>query len=160
MSDATSGAIEGDYPAAKTLGGLLCLALVFALPAWWLTPDAAGVSSRLGDMSDATFAEVRTAAGTVVMSGEFRNRVDPLGNVEKDAALLGSEREQVIGEIEIEIPRRDAADQRQELEVDIISLQPRSTYHVIINDRPVAAFTTDDRGSVDVEFQSVPSSSP
>ena len=159
MSELSAGIIEGDYPAGKAFCGLLCLAFVFGLPAWWLSPNAADVSSQLGDLSDATFAEIRTAGGTVVMSGELRNRVDSLGSVEKDAALLGGKGEQVIGEIEIEIPRPDAVDQRQELEVDIISLRPHSTYHVIINDRAVAAFTTDDRGSIDVEFQSVPSSS-
>ena len=150
---------QGDYPAGKVFGSLIGVALAVLLPAWWFIPTASSASPRLGDLSDATIAEIRTVSGTVVMSGEFRNRVDALGNVEKDAALLGSQRERVIGEIEIEIPRHDSTDPRQELEVDVISLQPRSSYHVFVNDRPVASFTTDDRGSVDVEFLSAPSPS-
>ncbi len=58
------------------------------------------------DLSDATFVEIRTSSGSVVMSGELRNHVDSLGNVEKDAALLGRAAERVIGEIEIEVPGR------------------------------------------------------
>jgi hypothetical protein len=154
----TEPTVEADYPAGKVLLAILCLAFVFVLPAWWLAPVASGAASQLGDMSDATIVEIRAADGSVVMSGELRNHVDSLGNVEKDAALLGAKGERVIGEIEIEIPRKDAADQRQELEVDIISLEPRSTYSVIVNDRPVAVFVTDDRGSVDAEFHSVVSS--
>ena len=147
---------EGEYPASKALGDLFALAFVFALPAWWLAPAASSASPRLLDLSDATIVEIRTGDGAVAMSGELRNHVDSLGNIEKDAALLGGKGEQVIGEIEIEIPRKDAADQRQELEVDVISLTPRSTYPVIVNDKAVASFVTDDRGSVDVEFHSAP----
>ena len=148
--------IQGAYPAGKMLGCLMCLVLAVMLPAWWLVPSSTSAAPHLADLSDALLAEIRTVAGAVVMSGEFRNRVDSLGNVEKDAALLGSQRERVIGEIEVEIPRAEAADPRQELEVDVISLEPRTTYHVYINDRSVAMFTTDDRGSVDVEFVSEP----
>jgi hypothetical protein len=144
---------QGDYPAGRVLGAVLLVALIFALPGWWLAPRASS-SAELADLSDATFVEIRTPDGTVVMSGEFRARVDSVGDIEKDAALLGNRQDEVIGEIEIEIPRRGSNDPRQELEVDIISLQPRSPYQVFINDRPVAAFTTDDRGSVDVEFLS------
>jgi len=85
------------------------------------------------------------------MSGELRNHVNPLGGVEKDAALLGTQQERVIGEIEIEIPRPNSPNPQQELEVDIISLHPHTTYDVVVNDRPVLRFTTDDRGSVDME---------
>jgi hypothetical protein len=152
--------VDGHYPAGKVLTAILCLSLVFALPALWLSPTASGLTPRFGDMSDATFVEIRRSDGTVVMSGELRSRADSLGNIEKDAALLGPQGEQVIGEIEIEIPRKDAADQRQELEVDVISLRPNSTYHVVINDRPVAVFDTDDRGSVDLEFLSASSNAP
>jgi hypothetical protein len=147
---------QRNYPAGKAFGGLLCLALVFVTPALWLSPGFSEVPNEFGNLSEATVAEIRTGDGTVVMSGEFRTRVDSLGNIEKDAALLGRRQEQVIGEIEVEIPRPEAADQRQELEVDIISLDPRSTYSVVINDRPVTMFTTDDRGSIDIEILSAP----
>lgn len=152
MSEEAELVVEGGYPSGKAMVGLLCLALVFIVPAMWFAPKTAGISSQLGDMSDATFVEIRSATGMVVMSGEVRSRLDSLGNIEKDVALLGERGERVIGEIEIEIPRAESSDQRQELEVDVISLKPRSTYHVVINDRPTATFTTDDRGSVDIEL--------
>ena len=88
------------------------------------------------------------------MSGELRSRVDAVGDTEKDAALHSPHSEGVVGEIEIEIPRPDSPSPYQELEVDVISLDPRSVYRVFVDDRPVASFTTDDRGSVDIELSS------
>ena len=147
---------QGDYPAGKVFVSILGLAFVCAVPGLWLVPATASAAIQPGDLSDATFVEIRTSSGSVVMSGELRDHVDSLGNVEKDAALLGRQADRVIGEIEIEIPRQDSPDPRQELEVDVISLEPRTTYHVFVNDRPAATFTTDDRGSVDEEFVFAP----
>ena len=151
---------QREYPAGKVFISILGLALVCGLLGWWLVPATAGAVIHPGDLSDATFVEIRTSSGSVVMSGELRNHVDSLGNVEKDAALLGRQANRVIGEIEIEIPRKDSADPRQELEVDVISLEPGTTYHVFVNDRPAATFSTDDRGSVDEEFVLTPPVSP
>jgi len=137
--------------------GLAAIVVVCFTLAWWLGPSsAASASAQLTDLSDATFVEIRTLGGDVAMSGELRDRVDLLGNIEKDAALLGAHSDRVIGEIEIEIPREGSSDPRQELEVDVISLQPSTAYQVVVNDRPVATFHTDDRGSVDIEFVSAP----
>jgi hypothetical protein len=107
----------------------------------------------LGDVSDATVVEIRDAEGVTVLSGEFRSRTDSLGNTEKDAALLDRRGRRVIGEVELEIPAPDRADRRPELEVDILELAPNATFTVVIDDTPVGRFTTDDRGSVDVEIQ-------
>ncbi|MGH9174899.1 MAG: hypothetical protein ACRD1H_11105 [Vicinamibacterales bacterium] len=112
---------------------------------------------QLGDMSGAAIVEIRDASGRTVLSGEFRSRTGPLGKVEKDAALTDSRGSQVIGEVEIEIPTPNASDRGQELEVDIIKLTPRATFTVVIDDRPVTTFNTDDRGSIDVEIESSPS---
>jgi hypothetical protein len=143
-----------DYPAGKAFASIAGFTLLLLLAAWLFAPWLSTTTqtwSRL-DLSDATFVEIRTLEGDVVMSGELRSRVDQLGGVEKDAALLGPGYERVIGEIEIEIPHPASSNPRQELEVDVISLKPRTPYQVIVNDRSVAGFTTDDRGSVDVEF--------
>ena len=146
---------ENDYPAGKVVASILCTVIACLTLAWWLGPVTVGAVTQPGDLSGATFVEIRSASGSVEMSGELRDHVDALGNLEKDAALIGTQGEKVIGEIEIEIPREGAADSRQELEVDVISLKPFTTYHVFVNDRPAATFTTDDRGSVDVEFVSI-----
>ena len=146
------------YPvAAQMLVGLAAIIMACFALAWWMdTSRATPISAQLTDLSDATFVEIRTLGGEVAMSGELRDHVDGLGNVEKDAALLGAHSDRVIGEVEIEIPREGASDPRQELEVDVISLEPSTAYQVVVNDRPVATFNTDDRGSVDVEFLSAP----
>jgi hypothetical protein len=135
--------------------GLLTLLALCWLLAWamGLHTSAAPDDLVLGDLSRAAFVEiVESGSGEVAMSGELRQRVDGLGNVEKDAALLGKDGRLVIGEIEIDIPRDSAAERRQELEIDVISLNPRTTYQVVVDARRVARFTTDDRGSVDIEF--------
>ena len=107
----------------------------------------------LGNVSEAHFVEIRDASGSTVLSGEFRSRVDSLGNTEKDAALTDSRGQTVIGEVELEIPSRARNDRRPELEVDVIGLPPRETFRVAIDDRTVGIFTTDDRGSIDEELQ-------
>ena len=107
----------------------------------------------LGDVSGAEMVEIRDESGSAVLSGEFRSHVDVLGNIEKDAALLDRRGRKVIGEVELEIPAASRVDRRPELEVDILGLPPRQRFTVAIDDRVVGAFTTDDRGSVDMELQ-------
>ncbi len=116
----------------------------------------------LGNVSEAHIVEIRNQRGEVVVSGEFRSRVDPLGNTEKDAALIDRRGRRVVGEVELEIPPPTREDRRVELEVDIIGLPGRETFAVVIDDRTVGTFTTDDRGSIDMELQEgeVPPSPP
>ncbi len=128
----------------------------------WAAPKAAAVIA-LADLSEATLVEIRDDGGAVVLSGEFRSRVDAIGNIEKDADLGNREGDSVIGEVELEIPAPGRDHRRPELEVDIIHLAPRTRYTVVIDDRVVGSFVTDDRGSVDFELQEgelVPSDSP
>jgi hypothetical protein len=107
----------------------------------------------LGDVSEAHIVEIRDHRGETVLFGEFRSRVDALGNIEKDAALTDRRGRAVIGEVELEIPAPQRENRRPELEVDIIGLPARETFAVVIDDRIVGRFTTDDRGSVDMELQ-------
>ena len=107
----------------------------------------------LGDLEEAHIVEIRNRQGEVVVFGEFRSRVDQLGNTEKDAALIDTRGRRVIGEVELEIPAPGRRDRRVELEVDIIGLPARATFDVVIDDRTVGTFTADDRGSVDMELQ-------
>jgi hypothetical protein len=113
----------------------------------------ATVAVELGDVSDADVVEIRDHRGVTVLSGEFRSRVDALGNTEKDAALLDRSGRRVVGEVELELPARGRENRRPELEVDIMDLPARQTFNVAVDDRVVATFTTDDRGSVDMELQ-------
>jgi hypothetical protein len=107
----------------------------------------------LGNVSEAHIVEIRNQRGEVVVSGEFRSSIDPLGNTEKDAALIDRRGRSVVGEVELEIPPRNREDRRVELEVDIMGLPGRQTFAVVIDDRTVGTFTTDDRGSIDMELQ-------
>lgn len=108
---------------------------------------------ELGDISEADVVEIRDQRGVTVLSGEFRSRVDSLGNTEKDAALLDRRGRRVVGEVELELPASGRENRRPELEVDIMELAPQQTFTVVVDDRVVATFKTDDRGSVDMELQ-------
>ena len=110
-------------------------------------------STTLGEVSEAHIVEIRDRRGLTVLSGEFRSRIDALGNTEKDAVLIDRRGRSVIGEVELEIPAASRAHRRVELEVDVVGLQPRRRFAVVIDDRSVGTFTTDDRGSFDMELQ-------
>jgi len=117
----------------------------------WFQPAPTPVS--LGNVTEAHLVEIRDRGGETRYSGEFRSRVDAVGNTEKDAALMNVRDRAVIGEVEVEIPAPGTVDRRPELEVDVMGLAPRAVYDVFIDDRLVGTFTTDDRGSVDMELQ-------
>lgn len=131
----------------------VCVALIAIAVAIRGPLAAAQPPLSLDNITSADIVEIRDAQGNAVLTGEFRTRVDALGNTEKDAALRNRDGSTVIGEVELEIPVEGRENRRPELEVDIISLEPNQTYTVAIDDRPVATFTADDRGSIDVELQ-------
>lgn len=139
---------------AVVMTALLLPMIVLALVAQrtFGSETTAGVVA-LGDLTAAHIVEIRDHRGNVVLSGEFRSRVDALGNIEKDAELANQRGETVIGEVEIELPASGREHRRPELEVDVIHLQPREHYVIVIDDRQVGSFTTDDRGSADFELQ-------
>ena len=116
-------------------------------------PPPAMAPVAIGNISRAEMVEVRDSNNVAVLSGEFRVRYDSVGNREFDAALRDHKGRTVIGEVELEIPAPGRENRRPELEVDIISLPPRQAFTVVIDDRVVGSFVTDDRGSVDMELQ-------
>jgi hypothetical protein len=136
------------------LAGVLAAFLVGGLVAARFGPATPDASATLPDLSNAQLVEVRDAAGRSVLSGEFRERVDALGNTERDAALVDRRGRRVIGEIEVDIPGPNAMTTLQELDIDIIGIEPNAKHSVFVDDREVATFTTDDRGSIDMKVHS------
>jgi hypothetical protein len=151
------GSIElrRERAAFLTLGALSAALLCAGVLLFGDLAARSAPEAELGDLTTAQVVEIRDASGRTVLTGEFRERTDPAGNIEKDAALADAGGEQVIGEVEVEIQPGDPP-RAQELEVDIIELEPMERFTVYIDDRPVASFTTDDRGSVDFEIESAP----
>lgn len=151
--------LEGEMASERRLLGVLflCCGLLIAggiaLSGGTGGSPAAQPAIVLGNVSEAHIVEIRDRRGITVLSGEFRSRVDGLGNIEKDAALTDRRGRTVIGEVELEIPAPGRENRRAELEVDIMGLPARETFKVVIDDRVVGSFTTDDRGSVDLELQ-------
>jgi len=114
----------------------------------------------LSKVKEASIVEVRDPEGRAVLLGEFRAHTDPLGNTEYDAAFYDHKGTKVIGEVELDIPPSSRTDRRPELELDIIGLPPRKNFKLVIDDREVATFSTDDRGSIDREIQEGESAAP
>jgi hypothetical protein len=136
------------------LGGICGVLIISGTAMPILTGEHASPPAiALGDVSEAQIVEIRNQRGQTLLSGEFRATVDALGNTEKDAALIDRRGRTIVGEVEIEIPAPLREDRQTELEVDILGLPPRETFALFIDDRIVATFTTDDRGSVDMELQ-------
>jgi hypothetical protein len=133
---------------------ILAAFLVVGLAASRFGPAVTESADSLPDLSNAQIVEVRDASGRAVLSGEFREQVDALGNVEKDAALVERGGRHVIGEVEIGIPGPAAITSGQEVDIDIIELQPNAKHSIFIDDREVATLTADDRGSIDVKLHS------
>jgi hypothetical protein len=139
-------------------GALLLVVVCALLMAAGIASNTRGAPGTLpaivlGDVSHAEMVEIRDHRDVAVLSGEFRSQVDIVGNIEKDAPLRDRNGEAVIGEVELEIPAPARKDRRPELEVDVIGLAPRQRYTLVIDDRVVGAFETDDRGSIDMELQ-------
>jgi hypothetical protein len=130
----------------------VCIAAGVAVSSY--VPDRPAAPAELPDLSGASIVEIRDAGGRTVLTGEFRSRIDPLGNEEKDAALTDGKGQQVVGEVEIEIPGPEAANPHQELEIDIIRVAPNGKFGVFIDDREILTFMSDDRGSIDMEIES------
>lgn len=150
----TSSRTDERRALAFLFGGCgLLLAVSLTLHTAGAVDAAPEAGLQLGDATEAQIVEIRDHRGMAVMSGEFRSRVDPVGNTEKDAALLDRRGRQVVGEVEVEIPASGREGRRPELEVDILGLPPNQMFTVVIDDRAVATFTSDDRGSIDVELQ-------
>jgi hypothetical protein len=144
---------EGDMKQFLLLTSFCGVVAAAGLATLLLANSASSSPFVPGDVSEAHIVEIRDPNGEVVVFGEFRSRKDALGNTEKDAGLVDARGRRVIGEVELEIPAPGRHDRRVELEVDIVGLPARATYDVVIDDRIVGTFTTDDRGGVDMELQ-------
>ena len=138
------------------LGVLLSGFLVAGVAAAWVTPKYSMAAPGLPDLSGAQIVEIRDANGRTVLSGDFRSRTDALGNIEMDAALVDRRGRRVIGEVEIELPGPNSIVPEQELEIDIIEVEANAKFSVYIDDHEVTTFTTDDRGSIDIEVHATP----
>ena len=147
-----------DRSAERRLLGVLTALCGFLIAGSLAVPILTGAKRTpsaitLGDVSEAHIVEIRDRHGATVVAGEFRSRVDKLGNTEKDAGLFDRRGRTVIGEVELEIPAAARGNRRAELEVDVMGLPPREIFTVVIDDRNVGTFKTDDRGSFDMELQ-------
>jgi hypothetical protein len=103
------------------------------------------------DFRTAVNAEVRDAQDQVVLSGSFVESDSVDEDVERKAALKGTVADaDAMGEAEVE-SCREAACRTQEVEFDVVNLQPAAVYRFVIDGKIFATVTTDERGRASVE---------
>lgn len=131
---------------------LLAIAVTGALSQYSSAQTAS--APQLGDLSSVSIVEVHGPQGAV-LNGEFEKEEKSDGSFDLVARLSGTGVKDG-GEVEIEIPASNDADQRQELEIELRGLSPRQSFTVHIDGREVTSVTTDGRGEVDVELKAAP----
>jgi hypothetical protein len=134
---------------AVTLAGGAAAAVLFA------ADDKRPLPAELGDVSAARAIEVKDAAGRTVLHGELgaAETADD-GDVERKATLAARDGSGASGEAEIEVSRSSSGAVEQEVEIDVEKLSPSATYTLLVDGRPAATFTTDDKGGAEVELAS------
>jgi hypothetical protein len=102
------------------------------------------------DFSNASFAEVRDAAGQILLRGEFKVDDDDEDEIERTALLtaVGSDPD-ASGEAEVETLQTVQSD--QDVELTAINLQPGARLTFAIDGQEVATVVADQRGRIELE---------
>ena len=102
----------------------------------------------IADLATVTRVEVAENS-TVLLSGQFGVEEADGTEVKREARLTGADGE-AEGEAEVELDAADRA--KQELEVEVEGLRPRTTYQVLVDGQVAGTITTDVRGEGSVEL--------
>jgi hypothetical protein len=109
--------------------------------------------SIVGGLEAAKLVEIKDAAGQVILSGSFVAVNRPDDALEGKAKLAGAGDSAVAaqGEAEFEVSTNKRG-VKQELEIEISRLAPRTSYSLHLDGKQVTTFSTDQRGAVDLEM--------
>jgi hypothetical protein len=111
----------------------------------------------IGDVSAATAMEVRDSAGKVILQGTLAGTADADGKIERKAQLAAKDGSPATGEAEIEIVRSKATGAMEvEVDLDVDRLAASTAYTLHIDGRQAASFTTDAKGSAEIELAPAP----
>ena len=103
------------------------------------------------DFVTAATAEVRNAQGLVILTGRFVETADDSDEVERKATLTptGTDRD-ASGAVEVE-SCREADCRSQEVEFEVVNVDPGAVVRFVIDGKDFATVTSDDRGRATVE---------
>ena len=115
--------------------------------------------SSLDDLAAVKLIEIRDAGGQVVLGGSFTMKTKPNRNVDGEATLAPTGVDQdAAGKAEVEVSTKKDGSVEKELEVEVRNLSPGANFNVFVDGRQVASFTTNPRGSAELEMSNEPAS--
>jgi hypothetical protein len=134
--------------------GLIFVCLGAAYAVAQSRPDPTAIPAAIGDLATVVQAQVRAADGTVVLAGQFGEATLDGRETERTATLTATAGSGATGTAEIELVTRDGKVER-ELELEADGLTPNTAYSFVIDQQTAATFTTDARGSTELELKDV-----
>ena len=134
--------------------GLIVVCLGAAYAVAQSAPRPSVIPAAIGDLATAVQAEVRGADGQVVLAGQFGEASLDGNETERSARLTATAGSQATGTAEIELVTRGNTIER-ELELEADGLAANTSYTFVIDQQTAATFTTDARGSVEIELKDV-----
>jgi hypothetical protein len=109
--------------------------------------------AEFADVSGIAVAEVRDAAGKVILDGAFTGNPEANGDLERKARLAAKDGSAATGEAEIEVSRSEKSGTKSvEVELDVSELAASTTYTLHLDGRQAASFTTDAKGEAEIEL--------
>jgi hypothetical protein len=139
------------------------IAVTAAMASMWVQGTIAAEASLpadVGDLSNASTAEIKDNAGTVALRGHFVEIPEDDDDVERKATLTGSgPTAKATGEAEIEVSRTNNL-LDQEVEVSVSNLAPGTTYNVFVDAKQLGTFQTNQSGKGELELSTAPVKQP
>ena len=113
----------------------------------------------LDDLAAVKLIEIRDAGGQVVLAGSFTMTTKPNRNVDGEATLAPAGVDQdAAGKAEVEVSTKKDGSVEKELEVEVRNLAPGASFDVFVDGQRAASFTTNPRGSAELEMSNEPAS--
>lgn len=110
------------------------------------------VPGPAADFRGAASAEVRNAQGQVILSGRFVETAADGDDVERKATLAATGVDpDASGAVEVE-SCRDADCKAQEIEFEVVNVDPAAMLRLVIDGKDFGTVTTDARGRAAVEY--------
>jgi hypothetical protein len=109
------------------------------------------VPGPAADFRGASAAEVRNAQEQVILSGQFVETAGETDEVERKATLAATGVDaDASGAVEVE-SCRDADCKSQEIEFEVLNVEPATVLRLLIDGKDFGTVTTDSRGRASVE---------
>ena len=111
----------------------------------------------LDDLASVRVIEVKDAGGQTVLGGNLTVETKTNGRVEGEVTLAATGVDaDAAGKAEVEVSAKKDGSVVKELEVEVRNLAPGASFHLVVDGKQAAVFTTDPRGAADLEMTNRP----